>query len=512
MARSLMVVGTASDVGKSVVCTALCRIFSQDGYRVAPFKGQNMSLNSAVTPSGAEIGRAQAVQAEACGILPSEHMNPVLLKPTNEHRTQVIVQGRVHATISARDYFHSEKSELWKAVVESLRYLQDHYELVVMEGAGSPVEMNLKERDITNMRAAEMADAAVLLVVDIERGGVFAAVVGTLALLAPHERNRVKGIIINKFRGDPRLFDEGVTMLQNLAGIPVLGVIPFMADLGIEAEDSLALAKPRYQRTEVRRSDILRIVVVNLPHLANFTDLDPLFLEFDAEVSFTQTPSDLEGSDAVVLGGTKNTMDDLVWLEQTGWMTALQKFALHGGSVLGICGGFQMMGQRVVDPTGQESNRLESPGIGLFSYHTVLTSQKRTRLVEGVIHARPYQGISISGYEIHMGETTDVMPDQVFAVVGSHPVDLWSDGVSTGDGAIVGTYLHGIFHNDAFRTAWLNRLRLRKGMPERPVEIRTAEVKAKDYDRLAHVVRSHLDMQKLYHILADNRAAERGAL
>jgi adenosylcobyric acid synthase len=497
MAKSLMVLGCASDVGKSVLCAGLCRIFAQSGWAVAPFKAQNMSLNSAITPSGREIGRAQAVQAEAAGILPNEHMNPVLLKPTSDYRTQVVLQGRVFGHVSAQQYFYGTKDELWHAIVESYQYLADRYDLIVMEGAGSPVEMNLKDRDIANLRIAEMADANILLVADIERGGVFASIVGTLALMAPHERCRVKGLVINKFRGDPELFRSGVAWLEEYTGIPVLGVIPYLPHLGLEAEDSLALKSDQYQVAKPSIPNAIRIVVALLPHLANFTDLDPLFLEQDVEIWFDQDPASVsEGVDAVILPGTKNTMDDLQWLNERGWTATIQKFADQGGTVFGICGGLQMMGTRVLDPHGMESSSAEIGGLGLFSYETVLTAEKQTRLVEGEIVLTPFYGMKVKGYEIHMGETNGVPAAQIFSRVHSQGHN-WGDGVGTADGALVGTYLHGIFHNDVFRTAWLNRLRQKKGIA--PLNIRLIDtVKSLAYDQWADHLRAHLAWDYLH--------------
>ena len=441
-AKSIMFVGTASNVGKSILCTAFCRILAQDGYRTAPFKAQNMSLNSAVTPSGREIGRAQAVQAEAAGILPNEHMNPVLLKPTSMGRSQVIVQGKVKETVSARSYFQSNKDELWEAVMESFQFLKDRYEVIVMEGAGSPVEMNLKSRDIVNMRAAQMADADVFLIADIDRGGVFASVVGTLYLLTDEERARIKGIIINKFRGDRALFEEGVRLLEEYAKIPVLGVIPHLSDLGIEEEDSLGLESERYRSclSDNEGDQFLRIAVIQLPHLANFTDFDPLFLETGVRVTFCVKPDDLGQVDAIVLPGTKNTMEDLHWLHATGLAQAITAQAQMGIYVLGICGGFQMLGDEVRDPHHHESMQSMVEGLHLFDYKTLITDEKRTELVHGELQGA-YQGIAVTGYEIHMGQT-DGSRQQAFALAQSQQTDVvTSDGAQSTDGRYLGTYL-----------------------------------------------------------------------
>ncbi|QSO52978.1 cobyric acid synthase [Alicyclobacillus curvatus] len=354
MARSLMVVGTSSNVGKSILATALGRILTQDGHRVAPFKAQNMSLNSAVTPSGREIGRAQAVQAEACGILSNEHMNPVLLKPTGNMQSQIVLQGRPIGTKSARDYFYDEKELLWKAVVESYQFLAQRHDIIVIEGAGSPVEMNLKRRDIANMRTAQMAEADVLLVADIDRGGVFASIVGTLQLLDSDERKLVKGIIVNKFRGDARLFDEGRRWLEDYTGVPVRGVIPYIPNLAIDAEDSVGLSADRYHKAKISGEGI-RVGIVQLPHISNFTDFDPLFVEPDVGAYFCTQPDELDHVDVIVIPGTKSTLMDLRWLNDNGWTASIQRAVQGGVYVLGICGGYQMLGTEIHDPEHLES-------------------------------------------------------------------------------------------------------------------------------------------------------------
>lgn len=515
MAKSLMLVGTSSNVGKSVLAAAFCRIFYRDGHRVAPFKAQNMSLNSAVTPSGREIGRAQAVQAEACGISPNEHMNPVLLKPTGHMASQVIVQGRPAATREAKAYFQDDKADLWQAVVESFRYLAIRHEIVVIEGAGSPVEMNLKHRDIANMRTAEMANASVILVADIDRGGVFASVVGTIELLEPHERSRVKGILINKFRGDASLFEEGRRWLENKVGIPVLGVIPYIRDLGIEEEDSVGIQSDRYQHTRDEEadsaSDKIRIAIVQLPHISNFTDVDPLFLEPDVHPYFCDSPANLVAADVIILPGTKSTVFDLDWLHAEGWADAIQSCVRRGARILGICGGYQMLGREVRDPDGIESDVRSCPGLGLLPVNTVIQSVKKTVLVEGKL-CGVYQGISVEGYEIHMGETgieMDVVNARSKAEVHDTMVSfarlrhyddshIYEDGWVSGDGRIIGTYLHGLLHNDAFRGAWLNSIRIEKGLPEPTLRPSASQTRAEAYDRLADVIRQHVDIDLVY--------------
>ncbi|OPG16370.1 cobyric acid synthase [Ferroacidibacillus organovorans] len=504
MAKCLMVMGTSSNVGKSVLCTALCRILAQDGHRVAPFKSQNMSLNSAVTPSGREIGRAQAVQAAACGIPPSEHMNPVLLKPTSHTASQVILKGRVYETKSARAYFTERTGEIWDAVVESFRELERHYDVLVIEGAGSPVEMNLKPRDIANMRTAELADAAVLLVADIDRGGIFASVVGTMHLLTEEERSRVKGIIVNKFRGDPSLFDDGVRMLEAYVGVPVLGVIPYLHEIGIEEEDSVVLEEGRYRQPQMRQESqtCLRIAILQLPHLSNFTDFDPLFLEPDVHAYFCLHPNEVVDAHVVILPGSKNTVDDLIWLRANGFEGVLKQKHADGAFIVGICGGYQMLGEEIRDPDGQESMIERIAGLRELPIVTTLAREKTTVLVHGQAEG-PFASIPITGYEIHMGETVSGVAHQAFARIKTGADGVWrEDGAVSSDGLVMGTYLHGIFDNDVFRHAWLEAVRKRVGSDVHTRSNVTMSVhRSQAMDRLASTVREHLDMHVLYKLL-----------
>ncbi|WAH37241.1 cobyric acid synthase [Alicyclobacillus dauci] len=510
MAKGIMVVGTASHVGKSVIATALCRILKQDGYDVVPFKAQNMSLNSAVTPSGREIGRSQAAQAQACGVAPNEHMNPILLKPTSPSESQVIVQGRV----VGREWAFSESTNrldfLWSRVVESYQYLTQRHDVMVIEGAGSPVELNLKSRDLANMRTAELADADVLLVADIDRGGVFASVYGTLQLLTQSERERVKGIIINRFRGDPALFEDGVRQMESLTGVPVVGVIPYIEHVGVDEEDGVALesaseTQRRHFATTKAIEDgqdmpKLRIAIIQLPYISNFTDIDPLLLEPDIEVHFCSRSAELEGAAAVIVPGSKNTMADLAWLHDRGFTEALHQLVQHGAFVVGICGGYQMLGRKVHDPLQVESRLGRCQGIGLFDDETTFQADKRTVLVQGTL-CGPYEDIRVHGYEIHMGVTTRNR-SKPFAQIRDGDSDIWVDeGSCSEDGAIIGTYMHGIFHNDAFRLAWLNSLRLKSGLSERAEIIAVDELREAAYDRLADTVRANLDMNRIYQLL-----------
>lgn len=504
LAKHLMVMGTSSNVGKSVLCTALCRILTQEGLRVAPFKAQNMSLNSAVTPTGREIGRAQAVQAEACGIPANEHMNPVLLKPTRGQKSQIVLQGRVYQTQSAREYFLERTREIWDAVVESYQYLAMRHELLVIEGAGSPVEMNLKPRDIANMRMAELADAAVLLVADIDRGGVFASLVGTLQLLNASERARVKGILINKFRGDRSLFEDGVRMLEEYTGVPVLGVIPHIPDLGIDEEDSVALDESRYrlQQSTHLSQDSIHIAVIQVPHISNFTDFDPLFLDPTVHVYFCRKPEEVGSPHAIILPGSKNTIDDLQWLRETGFANVIRQKREEGVFFFGICGGYQMLGEEVRDPGGQESQVPVCSGFGFLPIITTLQDVKTTVLVYGELQ-NIFSTISVRGYEIHMGESIGTSKYVPFAVIQEiSDGHNRKDGAMNEDGTVIGTYLHGIFHNDSFRQKWLSMLRQHFGLtPSEASNWSIDQVRSQAFDRLAAVVRENMDMEKLYEII-----------
>ncbi|WP_067618324.1 cobyric acid synthase [Alicyclobacillus acidiphilus] len=501
MAKAIMVVGTSSGVGKSVLCTALCRLLQQDGRRVAPFKAQNMSLNSAITPSGREIGRAQAVQAEACRIAPNEHMNPVLLKPTSARASQVVVQGRVLGTQTDFADGTDGLEYLWSRVEESFRLLADEFDVIVIEGAGSPVEMNLKARDIANMRTAALADADVVLVADIDRGGVFAYVYGTIALLTPEERGRVKGVVINKFRGDPALFEDGKRLLESYTGIPVIGVIPYLGDLEIDEEDSVALAGPRYRGERSEDAQTLRIRVVALPYMSNFNDFDPLFAEPAVSVQFCRHVREAADAHVVILPGTKNTLLDLQWMKATGWFDAIASSHGRGTHIVGVCGGYQMLGREVADPDGIESANGEIlRGLGLLPVRTVWHSEKTTVLVDGIA-TLPEGEVPIRGYEIHMGVSTYVEGATPFARVRADSDTKWRvDGAIADGGRVIGTYVHGLFDHDVFRTAWLDMVRTAHGLSRPAGEVAPVPYQARreaNYDRLANLLREHVDLSVL---------------
>jgi len=483
-----MVQGTASNVGKSIVTAALCRIFAQEGLRVAPFKAQNMALNSYVTREGLEIGRAQAVQAEAAGIDPSAAMNPILLKPTTDSGSQVIFMGRPVGNFTAREYYAMKEKSI-ALIREAYETLADEFDLIVIEGAGSPAEINLMDQDIVNMRTAEMADAPVLLVADIDRGGVFASLIGTLALLPDSWRERVSGLIINKFRGDPTLLTPGLEQIEERTGKAVLGVLPWRSDLGIEEEDSVALDR---KGSVVRNASGLTIGVVRLPRISNYTDFDPLEGVEGVEVLYVDHPSAIASCDAVILPGSKDTLGDLDYLKQSGLAGAIREFARRGGTVAGICGGFQMLGESVEDPDGVESRRVRVEGLSLLPFKTTLFPEKVTARVcaDGV------GGLSaLSGYEIHMGRSVATRSCRsLFRITerNGETVDD-EDGWINEEGNLWGSYLHGIFENPAF-TRWF-LAGLRKGSDaggREGKDYRTRKEEA--FDRLARLFRENIDL------------------
>jgi adenosylcobyric acid synthase len=496
--KAIMLQGTSSDVGKSVLCTALCRIFYEDGWRVAPFKSQNMALNSYITRDGKEIGRAQGVQAEACRIEATADMNPILLKPKQDMIAEVIVRGEHYADMGASAYREEYVPTAIPILQESLARLAEEYEVLVIEGAGSPAEINLKDRDIANMRVAELADAPVLLVADIDRGGVFASLVGTLALLDEHERVRVKGFIINKFRGKFSLLQPGLTWLEEYTGIPVLGVIPY-ADTGVEAEDSLALSTLKLKKQDEAGEESLRVAVIRLPRISNFTDVDPLYDEPGVKVRLVASAAEWNDPDIIILPGTKNTTDDLLWLKETGLAERIVQAVQNGAYVTGICGGYQMLGRSLYDPDGVESTHLETDGLGLLPIHTTFRAGKRTVRVAGKVEGASFaSGQDITGYEIHLGRTE--------REEGSRPL-FWleeghTDGTIAEDEKVWGTYLHGIFHNRTFTRAWLNEVRKSRGLQPITEQVQTeSERREASYTALAALVRKHLDMEKLYEIM-----------
>jgi len=554
--RVLMIQGTMSSVGKSLMVAALCRIFKQDGLRVAPFKAQNMALNSYATRDGLEVGRAQAMQADAAGVDVTVEMNPVLIKPEADAFAQIVVMGKPWARLPAGEYM-SRRTELWSIVTRALDSLRDEYDLVVIEGAGSPAELNLRRGDLVNMAIAEYADAPVLLVGDIDRGGIFAQLIGTRMLLEASERARIKGYIVNKFRGDARLFDDGVKILEERGGAPVLGVVPFIRDLRIADEDAVALddlprvgARHSPDRDSIgsqpgssRRAENshhalanaspLQIVVIRFPHISNFDDFDPLRAETDVAVRFVDRAEEIGAPDLIILPGTKTTVADLGWLRSRGIADRIVQLARTETPILGICGGYQMLGRAICDPLGVESDATQVEGLGLLPVVTTFEAEKQTvRATARVIATQGLfaqaGGVEIQGYEIHMGRTRVVVgarhsPNQEsmgnppgscqaathsrHALANASPLQVISrgdliaddfDGAVSADGWVTGTYFHGLFDNDALRNVILQNLSARKGAtwPHRAVFDRE-----KMYDRLAEVVRANVDVKKIYELL-----------
>jgi adenosylcobyric acid synthase len=487
-ARALMVLGTASHVGKSLLTTGLGRIFSDDGVRVAPFKAQNMSLNSAATPDGREIGRAQALQAEACRVTPCAEMNPILIKPSSETGAQVVLLGRVWGQVTASDYHQRRVETLFPAVLESYRILAESHDLILLEGAGSPAEINLRKHDIVNMRMAHAANADCLLVGDIDRGGVFAALLGTVELLDPEDRARIRGFVINKFRGDAELLRPGVEMMEQRLEIPCAGVVPFLRDMGLEEEDSVALEAHRNGWPDTGASSPgrpLRIGVIAVPHVANFTDFDALAMEPTVSLAFLYDPTQVSLADVLIIPGSKQTLDDLQWIQDRGFAHIL---AAYSGILIGICGGFQMLGLSIDDPDGVESSGVprSMPGLGQLSIRTIMRGEKTVRRATS-----PW----FSGYEIHMGETLYENGAESFAEIlregEQHPIP---DGAVASSGRVWGTYIHGLFDDDSFRHKFLQSARQACGLaPVLHHVCVTAERNAR-IDRWANHLRQSLDM------------------
>ena len=475
----VMFAGTGSDVGKSILAAAFCRIFLQDGYHPAPFKAQNMALNSYATPEGLEIGRAQAVQAEAAGIPCHTDMNPLLLKPQSDHTSQVVLNGKPIGTRDAYDYWRRDEGpeplqhlDFRQEVCLAFDRLAANYNPIVLEGAGSISEINLRDTDLVNLPMAQHAKADVILVGDIDRGGVFASVYGSIALQSPEDRQRIKGIIINKFRGDLRLFEKGRRMLEDICEVPVLGVVPYYKDIHIEEEDSVSLEQKRRQLAEGK----VNVAVVLLRHISNFTDFDTLERDPRVNLFYTNNTSDLQQADIIILPGTKATLDDLLELRRNGCAQAIQQAHRNGKMVVGICGGYQMLGLTVDDPDGLEGSITRLPGLGLLPIHTTITTEKTTKQV-----TFQFDGQTCQGYEIHQGVSDTDEP----ILFGDH---------------CIGTYIHGFLDNPAV----INRL-LSDYVDTDQVEISDPQAfKEEQYDKLAAHVRKHVDMERLYQILTDD--------
>jgi adenosylcobyric acid synthase len=485
-----MLQGTASHVGKTVLTAALCRIYARRGLSVAPFKAQNMALNSAVTAAGEEMGRAQVFQAAAAGIEAHVDMNPVLLKPSTRSASQVVVMGRPVGELSVADY-HAYQAEVWPLVTAALARLRAAHELVVIEGAGSSAEINLRDSDIVNMRVARHAGAPVLLVGDIDRGGVFAALLGHMELFTARERALVGGFVVNKFRGDAAQLAPGLELLEERTGTPTLGVVPWLEGWRGDEEDSVALD----ERSPIKTARPLRIAVVRFPFLSNTTDFDALAGEPDVAVEFVDGPGGLSGASAVVLPGTKATVADLAWLRERGIDAALRAAVAAGVPVVGICGGYQMLGRRIIDPGAVESAVPQTPGLGLLDVETTFAAAKRTVRASGVTDggALAAAGAELRGYEIHMGRTRLSPGVRPFARLRTTTGGrAHADGAVSADGRVCGTYLHGLFDAPAFRAGFLDRLRAAAGLPARP-----PAACGSDFERLADHVEAHLDLDRL---------------
>ena len=493
--KSLMIQGTASSVGKSVLCAALLRIMKQDGLHAAPFKAQNMALNSFVTRDGLEMGRAQVTQAQAAGLEPDVRMNPVLLKPTSDRRSQVIVDGKAIGTMTAMEY-HQYKPALRRRIKGTYDALESGVDCVVIEGAGSPAEINLREGDIVNMAMAEAADAPVILVGDINLGGVFASLLGTMMLLTEEERARVKGVIINKFRGDVKILEPGLRMLEALIHVPVLGVVPWM-DVELEDEDSVT---ERFARS--KRQGDLDVAVVKLRHISNFTDFQSLALQPGVRLRYASAAKDLEGADLIVLPGTKNTIEDLIDLRSRGMDAAIVRHAQKGGMVIGVCGGYQMLGRVLRDTDHVESRVPEAAGLGLLDMEVVFSGEKRTAQAVGEVCAEngwleDARGLLLDGYEIHAGRCAFGPEAAPWLRIGGRV-----DGVMNAQGNVLGTHLHGLFDDGQLFSLLAAHIRARKGMDagaQAPVSM--AQLREREFDRIASIVRASVNMDAIYRIL-----------
>jgi adenosylcobyric acid synthase len=503
---AIMVLGTASHVGKSLVTAALCRIFARAGYRVAPFKAQNMSLNSAATPDGYEIGRAQALQAEAAGVPPSVHMNPVLIKPSSDNSSQIVVRGKVWGNVDARTYHEHRAITLLPIVEESYRALASSSDVIVLEGAGSPAEINLKDNDIVNMRMAKLADAQCLLVGDIDRGGVFASLLGTCELLDQDERGRIGGFVINKFRGDLALLRPGVHMMEQRLGKPCMGIIPYLGQLSLDEEDSVgfrqrAAALWTEQPTPGRP---LQIGVIAFPSISNYTDFDALAAESSVALQYFHAPRGISLADVIVLPGSKQTADDLRWMRDRGLDEALRRHARKGGLIAGICGGFQMLGKEILDPYGMERRGTE-PALGLLPVRTIIARSKVTvhahgALLNGSLFGQAVDSCEVCGYEIHLGATEYQKGAARFASIVRQGDEARAlpDGCVSQDGRIFGTYLHGLFDHDRFRHEFLraSRAALQMAAPEELTA--WSERRRKQLDLLADAFGGALDLDAIF--------------
>ena len=524
-AKTLMVMGTSSSAGKSLITAAICRCFARRGVRVAPFKAQNMSNNSAVCADGSEIGRSQAFQALAASITPHSDMNPILLKPEGDTHSQIILNGRplrstddglsVCNSLQAHEYF-KRKQEFWPHVTRALDRLREQYELVVIEGAGSPAELNLSSVEIVNMAVARYACSPVMLVGDIERGGVFAQLLGTLWLLPPEDRGLIKGLVVNKFRGDLKLFDRGVAILEQRGGVPVLGVLPWIEDLELPEEDAVALTNANANTTSAPEptSNSLDIAVIHLPHISNFDDFDPIAREDSVRLRYVKASQQLGRPDVIILPGTKNTLGDLNWLRMTGLAQGILAMHAQGTVVVGICGGYQMLGRYLSNPYGVESDWHSALGLGLLDVETIFQNEKQTFQIEAEITddiiAPGTLGEFISGYEIHVGQTSSAsswlqLADSATGTDSRNTARSRLDGARNEDGRVWGCYLHGLFHNDRFRSAWLRSLGAATSTSR---STNANEAIMRSLDRLADAFETHIKLNQLEKIIWNQERVE----
>ncbi|MGL6106613.1 cobyric acid synthase [Romboutsia sp.] len=504
MGKKIMLQGTASNVGKSVLVAGLCRIFKQDGYSVAPFKSQNMALNSFITKEGLEMGRAQVFQAEAAGIEPIADMNPILLKPSGNHRCQVIVRGKVREDMSSSDY-HTHKQQLAIELKTIFDKFINNYDIVVMEGAGSTAEINLQEHDVANMGMADIADAPVIVIGDIDRGGVFASLAGTMLLLKEEHKRRVKGVIINKFRGRKELLDDGIRMLEDIIKVPVLGVIPY-SNIKIEDEDSVTT---RF-KNKMDKKDI-HIEIIRTPHMSNFTDFNIFETQEDVSIRYVDYGEALENPDIVILPGSKSTIDDLKYIRKNGLEEQIKELHKRGKLVFGICGGYQMLGTKLKDPYHVEGLEYEFDGIGLLDIETVFEKEKTTTQVEATIFGNlggyldNLGNKKVKGYEIHMGISTIGKEVNNLNTINKKLDEEvnYTEGSVNKDGNVVGTYIHGIFDDIDFTRTILNNIRTQKGLSKLDSSVTSFdEFKQNEYDKLADLLREHLDIEKIYEIMS----------
>jgi adenosylcobyric acid synthase len=490
----LMIQGTHSDAGKSAIVTALCRIFVQDGFKTAPFKSQNMALNSYITVDGKEIGRAQGVQAEAARILATTDMNPILIKPNGNYQSQIVVHGKPFKNMKAGEYREEFFQQGLHVIRGAYEKLSTSYERIVIEGAGSPAEVNLNDRELVNMRVARIASAPVILVGDIDKGGVFASLVGTLQLLEPEDRKRIIGVFINKFRGDASLLQPGLTWFEKYTGMPILGVIPYIDNLLIDAEDSVVLHNYTSKLDSTKEIDI---AVIRHPMISNFTDIDPFFEEKDCHVRFVRNVEDLGEPDVLILPGSKNTIEDMMALQSTGLANRILDLAQKDTMIVGICGGYQMLGNLIEDQYEVESSHKSVKGLGLIPMQTSMITQKTTVHSEGIASFGDVR-IPVSGYEIHMGQSYSEEECDHFVQLADR-----REGTITKDKQIIGTYLHGIFHNDLFREVFLNEIRVKKGLE--PIKNRASfsQKREEGFDLLAKVVRENIQLDRINQLIMD---------